>query len=379
MRKIFLTTIILFSILLNFTVKGQTYSIGEKVSFKSNILNEERSIFVYLPASYKFTNKNHPVLYLLDGATHFHHASGIVDFLSASGLIPETIVIALKNTNRNKDFSPTPLPQRPNSGGAEDFMNFFKDELFPFVERNYRINSYNIIMGHSLGGTFITYSFLNNPQLFNSYISLSPYLMYDKNILVRKAESKLKSKYAEGTNFYMTVGDEEVYFDALDYFANIIETNSPKGLNFKYTKMLDNDHGSVPHLGIYDGLLFIFSGWKINEKSFNKGLKAIDNHYKKISEKYDYNVAASEFIINQLGYKYLKEKNIKKAIIIFKENIIRFPTSANAFDSLGEAYEKTGQLELALTNYEIAVQIARKNKDHRLGIFENNRNRLQTK
>lgn len=379
MKNILILSAILISSSINFTSFSQSFSIGEKISFQSNILNEERSILVFLPYSYNFTDTKYNVLYLLDGKTHFHHASGIVQFLSSAGLIPETIVIAIVNTDRNKDFSPTHIPQRPGSGGASKFSSFIKEELFPFVERNYRINSFNILMGHSLGGSFATYTLLNNPELFNAYISISPYLMYDNNILLREAENKLKSKFANETTYFMTVGNEERFFNALDYFASIVETKSPKGLNFEYIKMLPDDHTSVPHLSIYNGLLFIYSAWKLEDKTFNKGLKAIDEHYKKISKKYNYNISTPEFIINKLGYNYLAAENYKNAIDIFKENTIRFPKSANVYDSLGEAYEKNGELNMAIANYERAVQNGLKIKDPNIGIYEHNLKRIKMK
>lgn len=379
MKLLIYLTSILISLMLSVSSVSQTYSIGEKVSFQSNILDEKRSILVYLPDSYNFTNTNYHVLYLLDGRTHFHHVTGITQFLSQSGLIPEMIVIGIVNTNRNKDFTPTKIPERPSSGEAEKFVNFLQEELFPFVERNYRINSYKILMGHSLGGTFATYSLLNHPELFNSYISVSPYLMYDNNSVAREADTKLKSEFPIGTTYYMTVGNEEKFFDALDYFANSVKTKSPKNLNFKYIQMLENDHTSVPHLSVYNGLLYIYSEWKLNMKTFNRGLRAIDNHFKKISEKYNYNIETPEFVINQLGYKYLGLKDRKNAISIFKENINRFPNSANTYDSLGEAYEKSGDTESAITYYQKAVNKATENKDPQLELFKQNLKRLKNK
>ena len=351
------------------------FVIGENVSFESSILGEERDIIVYLPPAYNFSETKYPVLYLLDGRAHFHHASGIVQFLAAQGLIPQTIVVAVVNTDRNKDFTPTKLSQQPQSGGAEKFAAFFTDELFPFVKRNYRSSSYKILMGHSLGGTFATYTMLNYPEMFNAYISVSPYLMYDNNLMVRETEKKLKKKY-DGVKYFMTVGNEPPYFEALDYFAKTLETRSPKGFEFEYSKYLDDNHGSVPHLSIYNGLLFIFSAWKLRIETFNEGLVAIDKHYKKLSKEYSSDIKTPENTINLLGYSYLRNNDFAKAVEIFKENIKRFPNSANVYDSLGEAYEKSGENDLAYANYSKAVEIAEKSKHQFLEAYKKNLNRL---
>ena len=51
----------------------------------SEILNEERDFIIYLPDDYYTSEKLYPVLYVLDGRTHFHHATGAVNFLSVYG------------------------------------------------------------------------------------------------------------------------------------------------------------------------------------------------------------------------------------------------------------------------------------------------------
>lgn len=44
-------------------------------------------------------------------------------------------------------------------------------------------------------------------------------------------------------------------------------------------------------------------------------------------------------------------------IEIFTENVKENPKSANAYDSLGEAYMKSGNNRLAIENYEKSVQL----------------------
>jgi tetratricopeptide (TPR) repeat protein len=48
---------------------------------------------------------------------------------------------------------------------------------------------------------------------------------------------------------------------------------------------------------------------------------------------------------------------VEQAIEIFKLNVSTFPQSANAYDSLGEAYLVAGNKELAIKNYEKAQEL----------------------
>lgn len=379
MKKMILIAALFLCSLVVLNAGDHKYTIGEKVSFNSEILDEERSIIVYTPQTYNLGKQSYPVMYLLDGGAHFHHVSGIVQFLSSRGNMPEMIVIAVQNVDRTRDFSPTHVDKLPTTGGGEKFLKFIEDELKPFVDRNWRTLSYDMLVGHSFGGTFATYTMLNNPDLFNAYIAISPYLMYDDGYLVKKAEKKLAGSYNDAVQFYMTVGDEPDYFETLDKFKEIVMNKSPKGFDFKYVKMEKEDHGSVPHLSIYNGLEEIYSGWKIPKEKYKEGLAAIDKHYAGLTKKFGYEIETPELVINQLGYNYLGEKEITKAIKVFKANVKRYPKSANVYDSLGEAYENDNQFDKAEKNYAIAVEYARKVKHPNLGIYEKNLKRMQEK
>ncbi|MDF1698346.1 MAG: hypothetical protein P1U56_21025 [Saprospiraceae bacterium] len=65
--------------------------------------------------------------------------------------------------------------------------------------------------------------------------------------------------------------------------------------------------------------------------------------------------------LNRYGYSLLAEDKIKSAIEIFKLLVSEFPNSANPYDSLGEAYMKDENTDLALFNYEKSIQINPKN------------------
>jgi len=353
--------------------------IGEKVSIQSKVLDEERTMLVYLPVGYDITEASFPVMYILDGKTHFHHASGIVQFLSTQGLMPPTIVVAIVNVDRGRDFTPSKIEKKKNTGGADKFMSFITDELMPYVNKNYRTHSFETLVGHSLGGTFATYALLNNPEVFDAYIAISPYLMYDDNMLLAKTETDLRSSYNPSKYFYMTLGDEPNYTEAVETFVKMVKSVSSDGLEFKYTHMTKENHGSIPHLSIYNGLESIYSDWQLPKDKYKEGLASIDHHYKFLTDKYGYKIETPEYTINGLGYFYLqKEEDTDKAIEVFKENVKRFPASANVYDSMGEAYENNGQFAESEKNYAKAVKIAEKENHAFLKTYKDNLIRIQT-
>ena len=65
--------------------------------------------------------------------------------------------------------------------------------------------------------------------------------------------------------------------------------------------------------------------------------------------------------LNLLGYELLEAKRVEDAIALFALNAEVYPGDANAFDSLGEAYLKQGDRNLAILNYEKSLQLDPKN------------------
>src|SRR5260370_33766012 len=70
-----------------------------------------------------------------------------------------------------------------------------------------------------------------------------------------------------------------------------------------------------------------------------------------------------EGTLNGLGYMLLSVGKTSDAIVIFRRNVHEYPQSGNVYDSLGEAYMKAGQKELAIQNYEKALQLDPKNQN----------------
>jgi tetratricopeptide (TPR) repeat protein len=67
--------------------------------------------------------------------------------------------------------------------------------------------------------------------------------------------------------------------------------------------------------------------------------------------------ASAETSVNGLGYRLMEMKRLDQAIEVLKLNVEAFPQSGNTYDSLGEAYMNAGNKELAIKNYEKAIEL----------------------
>jgi tetratricopeptide (TPR) repeat protein len=64
-----------------------------------------------------------------------------------------------------------------------------------------------------------------------------------------------------------------------------------------------------------------------------------------------------EGAVNAWGSDLMGTNHLKEAIDIFKLNVQMYPSSSNVYDSLGEAYMKDGQKQLAIDNYKKSLEL----------------------
>ena len=79
--------------------------------------------------------------------------------------------------------------------------------------------------------------------------------------------------------------------------------------------------------------------------------------YRAIKQKEPNRESVSEGRLNNLGYTLMRQNKLQEAIAVFKLNVEFYPTSANTYDSLGEAYMTKGDKELAIANYKKSLEL----------------------
>ena len=105
--------------------------------------------------------------------------------------------LAYDTKRRTRDLTPAASGEEyANGGGAAEFYDFVKDELFPLVDKKYSTaKSDKIYFGHSFGGLFGIYALLRDDGIFDEFFIASPSLWWGESQLIRDAldEGKLRS------------------------------------------------------------------------------------------------------------------------------------------------------------------------------------------
>ena len=155
------------------------------------------------------------------------------------------------------------------------------------------------------------------------------------------------------------------YFGALDrqYDAFMIR-EAIMSHKTDYTEVIRNVTGSVPMKSMNLSMKILSGDMKSIE---NLAADTLKNRYK-IDD-------AGE--LNSIGYFLIFKNRIAESIPVFKTNVRLFPDEPNCYDSLGDAYERSGQKDLALSSYENAVLKAKEKNDKNLQVFEKNYQRVK--
>jgi CubicO group peptidase (beta-lactamase class C family) len=115
-------------------------------------------------------------------------------------------------------------------------------------------------------------------------------------------------------------------------------------------------------LNILHGKAYVFPKRSIAVEMYavlnKQGIQAALKTYQSLRSANDDIYDFGEGELNALGYQVLgANRNTNEAIEIFKLNTTAYPQSSNAFDSLGDAYQASGNKELAVKSYQKAVEL----------------------
>jgi tetratricopeptide (TPR) repeat protein len=242
------------------------------------------------------------VIYLLYGdQTEGYLAETVfaLERLGGGAEIPEFILVGIHNTDRYGDLLPVGREGQP--GGADRFMDFLEEELFPFVEAEYRTKPYRLLIGPQAGGAFGLYALIRRPALFNAFV----------------LENPLSAPQSRGL---LGKGLVELVAARPDLKASAV-INSFDRTGFQ-------DH--------------------------TEATKALVDLLQKVER-----VRPSGLTIQR---RHLEEPTFVPSLALAAR---RFPSSWNAHDSLGEAHAAAGRIDDAVRSYEESLRLNPDNRNAR--------------
>ena len=241
-------------------VRTEPFVLGITDIIRSTVMNEERTLNIYLPPGYNEQDSvRYPVIYLLDGSVDedFIHMAGLVYFLGFPwlNLCPPSIVVGIANVDRKRDYTfPTTVEKDkkdfPTTGGSAAFIRYLGEEVIPYIRSRYKTNNTSTLIGQSFGGLLATEVLFTHPDWFSKYLIVSPSLWWDNQSLLNRRVTLATQpdvRIAVGKEGrVMERGAKALYRKLRPFYAD------KRRLRFHFFKK--ENHGSILLHAAYEGL-----------------------------------------------------------------------------------------------------------------------------
>jgi predicted alpha/beta superfamily hydrolase len=358
---------------------GEPFVIGETLTIDSKVLKKQASINITLPSSYQaLTNKRYPVYYNLGTDNGYAATVGTLQALSHNQEypMPEAILVSLTTDTAVRIIE--------RGVKSEDFINFLAIDVIPYIDKHYRSQPFRILSSGERFGMAPLYGLIHKPELFQAYITISPWIT-DESGLLSDFEAFLKKNKNIAAFLWLSSGDGLQEVSNYHKLTSLLQQHAPQTLDWKSAEFNQNTNMSQSLLSLPTGLEALFADMYLTPDSpvVQAGAKSIKSYYQQLSQsKYGYAVSA-ERAISALGYAMLKDKKVKEAIAVFKINLQDFPDSPHVYAAMAWGFKRDGDWAAALpmqkTAYELALKQNSEYKDFYKRLFTEIENKLSAK
>ena len=334
----------------------------DTLSLVSKQFDQPRKLLIYLPEAYEYQpQRKFEVVYVFDAQArqYFDCIHSTINFLNA-GICP-MIVVGVISENRNKDFLPKNENEQTmkqyvgNLGDADKLLSFVSNDLVSYIDKTYRTLPTRIAIGHSNGATFISYCLLQEPNLFDAYLAISPNYAYDNELLI-KLFSKFNPEQMTGTKFFYQCNSNEDadWVVARNKMISLFNDDKfKKKLHFENQNFAETE----THMTVFPIASFYGLKSYLNYQFFNAdNLIEYYSHLQKQSS-----ITLTADMINNAAYGNWDKK--ENAIKLLRWAISLFPDDLNLYDSLGEMYQNDGQKNEAMKYYKLFQSKLAERKD----------------
>ncbi len=395
--RIIIVTFIYFLTINSFAQNGGNENIvGSSHSIESEILDDEREIQIFLPDGYSDSDVKYPVLYVLDGQRYFLHAVSLQKSFTEFKQTPGFIIVGIskKTSDRNRNFSVN----------SQKYLDFIKKEVIKYVDNQYRTSEKRMLFGWAYGGGFVVETMLIEPDLFDVYISASPFPLEEK---IKKIDSFL----TENSNFnkllfFSSGTNEGVVKNGTNELNTLLTDKAPKTMNWVFKELEGEEHRSTPFTTLYHGIKKNFEYYP--ELQFNTleefiktgGLPYVYDYYQKRATEFGFPTDLSDWTMfsitrnamradnfmefeklmndfkktefigrlrvtraSSIAEFYLKHKEYDKAINLFSLLTEKHPNSEKPLNGLGDTYKELNNERKASTYYKKAKKISENNSN----------------
>jgi len=370
------------------------YSIGTTHTIYSEVLNEDRDIFISVPHGFWGLDDNikqSPLTIVLDGESQFQHTVAAIDFLSSApngnDLMPRSIIVGIKNTNRVRDLTPingilgNNIHSLEATGGGVRFLEFITTELIPYIDSSYSTIANRTLIGHSLGGLIVFEALLNHRDYFNNYLVIDPALDFDNGSYMNTILDTLNKAILSDETLFVAkangvppiLKNKDISQDTaqllrlplaiLQFFSDA--TSHEWNIKHSLIDYPTDDHFSVAYPATSDGLRFFYSYYPFKDiiNYFHPAVTDSDLvdklklHFENISKELGHTVIPMESYLNSWAFGISEFGRVDLSIDLFDYSIELYPENASAFTIKADFMRRHNHIQQAIKLYEKSLTL----------------------
>lgn len=250
-------------------------------SITSKIMGKDYQLYISFPKGYSTKDSTkYPVLFVLDGQNSFPIFKSARESMDFDKELDSVIIVGIGSgldfiswgINRTYDYTPSldtafdrqyerdgakqykldynSVKGKIQSGGAEKFLQCITTEIIPYIDTHYKTTNDRGITGHSFGGLFTAWCFINTKGIFNKFGINSPSLWWNSEDLLKQAEvmfTKNKTWEIPPTKVFISVGqkEESSMVSGMEKFSKLLEAKGYKNISVTTHPFQGETHGSV--------------------------------------------------------------------------------------------------------------------------------------
>ncbi|AUJ69255.1 alpha/beta hydrolase [Pseudoalteromonas sp. NC201] len=251
-------------------IQYQSYYTSDYVDvvLSSQVLNEDRKVFIRLPKGYDKAH-SYPLIIRTDGNFNLARWDEVLSSLAEQGRVEDAILVSIPNQfwteTRNRDLVPpyarqdVAIEARPESdnepaifGRADRFLQFVESELLPYLEANYSINDNRVLSGFSAGGSFVLYTMVTKPALFDGYFAFSPAAWYDDSVVVKEFAKSLANIQGKPKYIYLSIGgaENDIITGSFRGLLEALEQHAPANVRWGHSISEGAGHSQNPVVSV---------------------------------------------------------------------------------------------------------------------------------
>jgi len=337
-------------------IKGVDNIVGKTILLKSDILNQEREIQIYLPEDYNSSTEKCPVIYVFDSQKYFLNAISYQQNLRFVEETPGFIVVGIKTINNERS--------KLYNTESSTFSNYLEKELLPYIDNTYRtLPSERVFYGWQRAAAFGVEVLASKPNLFKGYLIASPTFLTEKRIF--DIGQLLDESSSLNNYLYFTLGEVEAWsLDNTNSLAEVLKKKANNKLRWKYDLFDNENHYSTTIITMNKGLKSFFKDYapirfySLEEFNITGGISALKKLFNDRGERYKISTEVHDDTKRYLFLLAVRENNFTVFTELEKEfpNFLVSFTRDNMFERFGQFYVKHKAYKKATQYYKKGIQ-----------------------